>query len=127
MMLEVIAAVLLALGGLFCFVAGIGIIRLGDIFMRMHASTKAGTLGVALIALAMMMLAENWMNVLEPLFVFLFMIATIPLGSHLIGRAAFRTHIPMQADTQADQGCEVFRTAGVPTPLSAKPGAAERA
>ncbi|CAN5735883.1 monovalent cation/H(+) antiporter subunit G [soil metagenome] len=108
-MIDWIAAALLASGGFFCFVAGVGIVRLGDIFIRMHASTKAGTLGIALIALALVALSGDWLEILEPLFVFLFMIATIPIGSHLIGRAAFRTGIAMQEDTRADAGCGTFR------------------
>jgi multicomponent Na+:H+ antiporter subunit G len=110
MLLDVLSALFLVAGGFFCFVAGIGIVRLGDIYIRMHASTKAGTLGIALIALAMMLHARSVLEILEPLFVFLFMILTIPIGSHLIGRAAFRTRIPMQPDTRFDAGCEAFRS-----------------
>lgn len=109
MILEILAAVFLVLGGIFCLLAGIGIVRFGDIFIRMHASTKAGTLGIALIAVAMMFLAESWTELLEPLFVFLFMILTIPIGAHLIGRAAFLTRIPMQPDTRIEPECEAFR------------------
>ena len=109
-MLELLAAICLVIGGFFCFVAGIGIVRLGDIFLRMHASTKAGTLGIALIALAMILLADSVLGLLEPLFVFLFMILTIPIGAHLIGRAAYRTHIHMQPDTRFDPGCKNFRS-----------------
>ncbi len=120
MLIDVLSAIFLVAGGFFCFVAGIGIVRLGDIFIRMHASTKAGTLGIALIAVAMMLHARSVLEVLEPLFVFLFMILTIPIGSHLIGRAAFRTRIAMQDDTRYDAGCEAFRT----RPREAPPGEA---
>jgi multicomponent Na+:H+ antiporter subunit G len=82
---------------------------LGDIFIRMHASTKAGTLGIALIAVAMMLHARNVLEVIEPLFVFLFMILTIPISSHLIGRAAFRTGSKMQENTRFESGCDAFR------------------
>ena len=44
----------------------------------MHAATKAGTLGLALICLAVMVEAETWLEVAEALFVFLFMIASAP-------------------------------------------------
>lgn len=120
MLIDVLSAIFLVAGGFFCFVAGIGIVRLGDIFIRMHASTKAGTLGIALIAVAMMLHARSVLEVLEPLFVFLFMILTIPIGSHLIGRAAFRTRIAMQDDTRYDAGCEAFRV----RPGEAPPGEA---
>ena len=68
--------------------------RLNDVFARMHAATKAGTLGLALVCLAVMVEAETWLEVVEALFVFLFMIASAPVGAHLIGRAAFRTGAP---------------------------------
>lgn len=108
-MSEWIAAAFLVGGGLFCLVAGLGVVRLGDIYLRMHASTKAGTLGLALICCAVMTLAESWSNVVEALFVFLFMIATAPVGAHLIGRAAFRSHSPEWPSTRHDPGCSAFR------------------
>ena len=109
-MTDWIASALLIAGGFFCLVAGIGIARLGDVFCRMHAATKAGTLGLALICLAAMLLADTWGQVLEALFVFLFMIATAPIGAHLIGRAAYRTRVPMDPATQSDPGAEAFRS-----------------
>jgi multicomponent Na+:H+ antiporter subunit G len=129
MLVDLLAAIFLTLGGVFCFIAGLGIVRLGDIYIRMHASTKAGTLGIALIAVAMMLHARSVLEVLEPLFVFLFMILTIPIGSHLIGRAAFRTRIGMQEGTRFDAGCEVFRRVhpGARPAAGAKAGAREAA
>lgn len=108
-MSEWIAAALVASGGVFCLIAGIGIVRLPDIYMRMHAATKAGTLGLALVCVAVMVEADHWQNVVEALFVFLFMIMTAPVGAHLIGRAAFRTRSPMAPGTRIDAGCEAFR------------------
>ena len=109
--LEILASVFLVAGGVFCLIAGIGVVRLGDVFMRMHASTKAGTLGIALISLAMILLARDVWELVEPAFVFLFMVLTIPIGSHLIGRAAFRTRVPMQENTRVERSCEAFRSA----------------
>jgi multicomponent Na+:H+ antiporter subunit G len=105
---DAIAAGFLASGGIFCVIAGIGVLRFRDTYMRMHASTKAGTLGLALILVAVMLKAETWTEVVEAAFVFLFMIATAPIGSHLVGRAAFRTHQPKAPATQSDRGCEIF-------------------
>jgi multicomponent Na+:H+ antiporter subunit G len=104
-----IASALLVSGGFFCLVAGVGVIRLKDTYQRMHASTKAGTLGLALICLAVMVEAETWRNVAEALFVFLFMIATAPVGSHLVGRAAFRARILEAPGTGTEPGCDAFR------------------
>ena len=111
---EWIAAALMVAGGFFCLIAGIGVIRLNDVFARMHAATKAGTLGLALICIAVMVLAETWLQVVEALFVFLFMILTAPVGAHLIGRAAFRTRVPVDPKTQMDPGADLFRPSRQP-------------
>ncbi len=108
-MIEAIAALLLVVGGFFCLVAGIGLVRLGDVFCRMHAAAKAGTLGLALVCLAAALLADDWGQVVEPLIVFVFMIATAPIGAHLIGRAAFRAGAPPLPGTKTDEGVERFR------------------
>jgi len=46
---DVIVNILIIAGGFFAAVAGLGLLRLPDVLIRMHASTKAGTLGVGLI------------------------------------------------------------------------------
>ena len=48
---ETIVSILIMLGGAFAAVAGLGLLRLPDVLIRMHTSTKAGTLGVGLIVL----------------------------------------------------------------------------
>jgi multicomponent Na+:H+ antiporter subunit G len=108
-MIDWIASILMVAGAFFCLVAGIGIVRLNDVFARMHAATKAGTLGLALICVAVVVQAETWLQMVEALFVFLFMIATAPVGAHLIGRAAFRTRVPLDPKTKIDPGCSEFR------------------
>jgi multicomponent Na+:H+ antiporter subunit G len=108
-MSEVLASILFVTGGFFCLVAGIGVLRLRDVFGRMHAATKAGTLGLALVCLGVMVEADTWTQVAEALFVFLFMLASAPVGAHLIGRAAFRTRVPVDPATQFDDGCQAFR------------------
>lgn len=111
-MTDWIAAALLVSGGVFCLVAGVGILRLGDVFARMHAATKAGTLGLALVCLALMVKATTVLQVVEALFVFLFMIFSAPVGAHLIGRAAFRRRVPVDPRTVTEEGAEAFRQGG---------------
>ncbi len=108
-MIELVASALLVAGGGFCLVAGIGVVRLGDVYARMHAATKAGTFGLVLIVGATMLLAGSWREVAEAAFVFLFMIASAPIGAHLIGRAAFRSRVPVDPRTTADAEAEAFR------------------
>lgn len=120
-MSEWIASAFLLLGGFFCLVAGIGIIRLRDVFSRMHAATKAGTLGLGLICIAVMIEAQTWLEIIEAAFVFVFMLLTAPVGAHLIGRAVFRTHQPVAPNTKADPDAERFRTGTGEMPVTGTP------
>ena len=51
-MIDLVAGIIILIGALFSLIAGIGLYRLPDIFVRMHAATKAGTLGAGLVLLA---------------------------------------------------------------------------
>ncbi len=87
-MARTIAEGLVVLGGLFVLLAGVGVLRLKDVYARMHAATKAPTLGVALIALSgSAVVAEGRPQALLALaFVFI----TAPCAAHLVGRIAYR-------------------------------------
>ena len=88
MIVEILAGLCLLAGGGFCVVAGLGVLRLPDVFTRLHASTKAGTLGVGLIVLALALTTEAWPVASKAVGAALFLLATAPVGAHLIGRAA---------------------------------------
>ena len=52
--LELLAAVMMILGTFLTVVACVGLLRFPDVYCRMHAAGKAGTLGVSLLILAPM-------------------------------------------------------------------------
>lgn len=108
-MVEWLAALLLVLGGVFCLLAGVGVVRFPDVYTRMHAATKAGSFGLALVAAGTGLAAGTLGAALEAGAVFLFLIATAPVGAHLIGRAAFRSRAPEAAGTRRSEGAEDFR------------------
>jgi multicomponent Na+:H+ antiporter subunit G len=85
--LDLVAAFCLVLGGLFAAVAGVGLVRLPEVFTRMHASTKAGTLGVGLIAIALALQADSAAVAAKAVGCAVFLLGTGPIGAHLIGRA----------------------------------------
>ncbi|MEL6913541.1 MAG: monovalent cation/H(+) antiporter subunit G [Pseudomonadota bacterium] len=92
-MSEVISAILLILGGALSVLAGIGIVRLPDVFIRMHAATKVGTLGSGFImAGAAVFFGTSEVIILTVLIVF-FLLLTAPIAAHMIGRAALRLGI----------------------------------
>ncbi|MBT8413446.1 MAG: monovalent cation/H(+) antiporter subunit G [Boseongicola sp.] len=87
-MIEAIAGVLILLGAAFTFIAALGLVRLPDIFTRMHASTKAGVLGSSLILIAGGILfgdGGTWARVIAAIF---FLLLTAPIAAHMIGRAS---------------------------------------
>lgn len=106
-MSEIAAGILLLLGGFFCAVAGLGVLRLPDVLVRMHASTKAGTLGVGLTMLGVAVQfagdTGGGLVVAKALLIVLFLLLTAPVGAHLIGRAAYRSETPLWEGTVVDE------------------------
>ncbi len=98
----VVAACLLA-GGFFLFVAGLGILRLPDVLIRMHASTKAGTLGVGLVFAAAALYFRDTAEIAIAALTVIFLLVTAPVAAHAIARAAYRTNVPLSSRTHIDE------------------------
>ncbi len=92
MIAEAIASCLIVLGALFVLLGSIGLLRLPDIFTRLHGPTKATTLGVGAIVLAASVAAYALTGEisLKALTVLLFLFITAPVSAHLIGKAALK-------------------------------------
>ncbi|WGH77583.1 monovalent cation/H(+) antiporter subunit G [Jannaschia ovalis] len=112
MILEIFLSVAVILGGFFSFIAGLGILRLPDVLIRMHATTKAGTLGSGLIMLAVVVGFGDVPTVARGVAIMLFLLLTAPVGAHMIGRAAFRAGVPLWPPTKVDP--TAARKLGVP-------------
>lgn len=102
-MTELITAFLLIAGGLFAAVAGIGLLRLPDVLIRMHASTKAGTLGAGLMLAAVAVHFAEPGLALRALATIAFLLITAPVAAHMIGRAAYRAGVPLWRHTVVDE------------------------
>lgn len=83
-----VGEVLLVVGAAFIAVAGIGVVRFGDLLARMHAATKASTIAVVLIAAGAALLLDRGASKILLAAAMLF--ATAPAAAHLVGRAAYR-------------------------------------
>lgn len=97
-----IASILLIGGGFFAFIAALGVVRMQDVYIRMHASTKAGTLGVGMIAAAVALTASGE-GVIKEVAIILFLLFTAPIGAHLIARAAFQSRVPNYSPEAAEE------------------------
>jgi multicomponent K+:H+ antiporter subunit G len=96
-MLEVMTSVLLLIGAFFILVGSIGLVRLPEFFMRLHAPTKASTLGVGGVLLASIVYAFNESVLIHELIITLFVFVTAPVSAHLLSQAALRLKLKSKA------------------------------
>jgi multicomponent K+:H+ antiporter subunit G len=96
-------AAIAAFVGSFLFLAGaIGLLRLPDFYTRMHATTKAASLGIPMVAFASMLLhlgagLEVWM---EDALIILFVFLTAPVTAQVLIRAAAARKIRSAPETK---------------------------
>lgn len=83
-----IALIFLVLGTIGIFVASLGLLKMPDIFLRMSASTIGGTFGVASMLISVAIYFGELRLILHILGVIIFLILTVPVGAHMIGRTA---------------------------------------
>ncbi|WP_424492516.1 monovalent cation/H(+) antiporter subunit G [Salinimicrobium sp. GXAS 041] len=88
-MSEIIIAVLATFGAIFFLLAGVGILRMPDTYLRMAVTTKAATLGVGLILIAAAVYFNDLSTTTRVLAIIVFVLLTAPVGAHLIGRASY--------------------------------------
>lgn len=91
-MIEIVIGTLLLIGSFFALVAAIGIYRLPDVLMRMHASTKAGTLGSSLILIGAAVYFGDAATTTRVITTIVFLMLTAPIAAHMLGRAAARSY-----------------------------------
>lgn len=88
--MDVLADALLLAGALLVVLAGLGVLRLGDLYARMHAATKVPSLAVVLIGAGAAVEIDDGRA--KILLAVAFILVTAPTGAHLVGRAAHRAH-----------------------------------
>ena len=101
-MLELFLSACVLAGGFFAFVAGLGVLRLPDVLIRMHATTKAGTLASGMTMVAVAFGFGDPPTVARAVAIVIFLLLTAPVAAHMIGRAAFRSGVPLWGPTTVD-------------------------
>ena len=106
-MREVISSILLISGALWVVVAGLGVLRMPDLFLRMSATSKAASFGVSLIMLGVAIDVNELGVTTRALAVIAFIFLTAPVAAHMIGRAAYIVGVPLWSKTVCDElyGC----------------------
>jgi len=85
---RVVEILLVAIGCFFLTVGTVGLIRLPDVYNRLHATTKATTLGAASIFLAGAVHFGPFGPDIPSLVAIVFLFITAPTGAHMISRSA---------------------------------------
>lgn len=89
MSISLLLALPFLLLGSFFFLAGtVGLLRFPDVYTRLHALTKADSLGLGLIVLGLLPLVDSWTEGLQLVLIWLLAIAAGGTLSHLIAQAA---------------------------------------
>jgi multicomponent Na+:H+ antiporter subunit G len=92
---QLIAFVAVVVGTAFSVLGVLGLIRLPDVYTRLHAAGKVSTFGVILLLIA----AIDWtpLGFGKGLLLMLFLLVAGPVASHALSAAAYRLGLPMQA------------------------------
>jgi multicomponent Na+:H+ antiporter subunit G len=88
MALEIISWVCLIGGAIFCLIGAIGIIRLPDIYCRMHGGGIIDTLGIGLIFIGLLLQVPDWITGAKLGLILVFIFFTSPTTTYALARAA---------------------------------------
>jgi multicomponent Na+:H+ antiporter subunit G len=89
-MADAVAGVLIAAGIVFYLAGSIGLLRLPDLYCRLHALTKADNLGLGLLVAGLAVLSDDLAVGLKLVLIWLLVLAASAAGAHLIAVQARR-------------------------------------
>jgi multicomponent Na+:H+ antiporter subunit G len=102
-MIEWLAGGLFIAGATFGLLAGVGVLRMPDVFTRMQASTKASTLGLGCLLAGVALRNPEPSFVVRAASIAAFMLLTTAVSAHVIARAAARSGAPIWKGTMVDE------------------------
>ncbi len=101
-MIDLLTAFAWVAGSAFALLAAIGVLRMPDVFTRMQASTKASTLGLGCLLIALAIRYPETAIVVRAAAIAAFMMLTTAVAAHVIARAAARSGAPLWEGTLLD-------------------------
>jgi multicomponent Na+:H+ antiporter subunit G len=108
MLRDVLTFLFLLNGTVFVLIAGLGILRMPDLFLRMSMTTKASTIGVGSMLVGCMFYFSDGASIAKSCAVIIFIMLTSPVSAHMIGRAGYHDKdVNLWPKTHTDQLQEV--------------------
>jgi len=102
--IDIASWVLIVLGSFFIVVGAFGLVRMPDLFTRMHAGSVTDTLGAGLLILGMVLQAGLSLVVLKLLFILALFFFTGPVVTHALAQAALHEGIePLLAEDRRNR------------------------
>lgn len=102
-MLEWITAGLWLMGATLAVLAGVGVLRMPDLFTRMQAASKASTMGLGCLLVGTAIELGDSASVARTASIAAFMMLTTPVAAHVVARAAYLTDVPLWSGTAIDE------------------------
>jgi len=99
-LIELAATLCIVIGSVFIFVGSLGLVKLPDLMTRLHAPSKATTLGVGGCLLASMLVSWESMGrfQIQEILITFFLFLTAPVTAHFIAKA----HLHLQVNDAKD-------------------------
>lgn len=120
---EILISFFLLFGGCFVLLGSFGLLRLPDFYTRLHAPTKATTLGLAGLLIASMIhfFVSGQGVIVHELLITLFLLITAPVSAHMIAKTALHHRVRMLKRTRGQPLAEAARERTTPE-QAADPG-----
>lgn len=106
-----VSAALLLFGAFLCLSAGIGALRFPDVLARMHSGSKPMILGLASVLAAIVFQRPDLGTITTVSLVMFFQAVMVPVSTHMMGRAAYRTKHVRRSSLYRDELTEVVERA----------------
>ena len=107
--IDYIGLVIIALGIAFDLLGCIGMVRLPDVYNRLQAGTKCVTLGVCLILIGTVVMADTTPTRLKAILCMVFILITSPTAAHALARAAHRSGVKLCEQSVVDEYAKDIR------------------
>jgi multicomponent Na+:H+ antiporter subunit G len=90
---ELSSWLLLGSGGALCVAGGIGLLRLPDVYARMHGAGLIDSGGAALILIGLMLQPAHWTVVVKLAVILFFLYVTSATATHALAHAAYTSGV----------------------------------
>ena len=104
LLVDILSWVLIVGGGVFLIIGGVGMLRMPELYTRMHAAGIIDTAGLALMMIGLMLQAGFTLITVKLILIVVFILYTSPMSTHALAQSALSTGVkPLLADGADNQ------------------------